>query len=140
MLVLGPANKDDGWDADWREKLVGNLEVIVRQLWEVGISEIYVDGSFVENRAHPNDIDVYFGCELKAFASGEIEQKLNSIDPKKCWTWDNERRIFDDNTGKGQLPMWWEYRVEAWPDWGQGSSVTHPVTKKRNDSSRIVSY
>ena len=129
MLVAGPDPKNDSWDVEWREHLVDNLAIIVRQLWEVGITEIYVDGSFAEARAHPNDIDVYFECDLKYLASGELEKRLNEIDPAKSWTWDDERRQHDENTGKGQLPMWWAYRIEAWPDYGQGSTVIHPITK-----------
>ncbi len=129
-LVAGPDPGNDSWDVEWRGLLVANLAIIVRQLWEVGITEIYADGSFAEERAHPNDIDVYFECELKYFASGELENKLNAIDPERSWTWDDERRRHDENTGKGQLPMWWAYRIEAWPDYGQGSTVIHPITKK----------
>jgi hypothetical protein len=59
MLVWGPGG-DRGsltWDAPWRARLVENLAVLVRQLWRVGIQEIYVNGSFVEDKDHPNDID-----------------------------------------------------------------------------------
>jgi hypothetical protein len=60
LLVNGPAGKSEipGWDMGWRMHLVENLGVLCRQLWQVGISEIYVDGSFVEDKCHPNDIDV----------------------------------------------------------------------------------
>ena len=47
-LVVGPSNADSTWDATWRESLVGNLEVMTRQLWQVGIREVFADGSFVE--------------------------------------------------------------------------------------------
>ncbi len=42
------------------------------QLWPVGIREIYADGSFVEDKDHPNDIDGYFVCGLRELASGEL--------------------------------------------------------------------
>ncbi len=49
-LVLGP---DDprlcpAWDARWREALVANLAVLVRQLWAVGITEIGRESSRLE--------------------------------------------------------------------------------------------
>ena len=33
----GEPNDQPGWDAHWREKLVGNLSVMVKQLWQVGV-------------------------------------------------------------------------------------------------------
>ncbi|MFD1067746.1 DUF6932 family protein [Oceanobacillus locisalsi] len=56
LLVNGPQNGTI-WDKKWRKHLVRQLELMVKQLWNVGISEIFIDGSFVENKAHPNDID-----------------------------------------------------------------------------------
>lgn len=128
LLVKGFGHPN--WDADWRAELVRNLAEVVNQLWQVGITEVFANGSFVEDRDHPNDIDVYFECDLKTFASGELEAKLNVIDPLKSWTWDDEKRKYDEKTGKKQLPMWFAYHVEAWPDFGQGSTIIHPVTGK----------
>jgi len=126
LLVEGAG--DAGWDKSWRAQLVTNLEIVVNQLWQAGVTEIFVDGSFVERRDHPNDIDVYFECELMDIATGRLEERLNEIDPRKSWTWDDERREYDEKTGKRQLPMWFAYHVEAWPDFGQGSTVIHPIT------------
>jgi hypothetical protein len=53
LLVRGPGRADGTWDAAWRESLVGNLEVMTRQLWQVGIREVFADGSFVEEKDHP---------------------------------------------------------------------------------------
>ena len=59
ILVLGPGDPSEwpDWDGLWRQKLVANLEVMVKQLWDVGVTEIFVDGSFAEDEDHPNDID-----------------------------------------------------------------------------------
>src|SRR4051812_10521065 len=65
MLVAGPANGSPTWDADWRRQLVDNLWTLVEQLWKVGIKDIFADGSFVEDKDHPNDIDGYFVTDLK---------------------------------------------------------------------------
>lgn len=128
LLVVGPG--DQNWDRSWRAELVDNLEIVVQQLWQAGITEIFVDGSFVERRDHPNDIDVYFECDLMQIATGQLEARLNELDPRRSWTWDDDRRAYDEKTGKRQLPMWFAYHVEAWPDFGQGSTVIHPITER----------
>ena len=83
LLIVGPGNADRMWDSIWRESLVDNLEVMTRQLWQVGIREVFADGSFVEEKDHPNDIDGYFVCSLADLASGELTRKLNLLDPYK---------------------------------------------------------
>ena len=92
MLVQGASDRATTWDSDWRRQLVGNLGVLVNQLWQAGVSEVFIDGSFVEDKDHPNDIDGYFVCELSRLASGELEKSLNLLDPCKCWTSDPAQR------------------------------------------------
>ena len=94
ILVRGPRGKKaiPGWDVEWRLLLVENLALLCRQLWQVGITEIFVDGSFVEDKSHPNDIDGYFQCELLRLASGQLERELNLLDPHRSWTWDPASR------------------------------------------------
>jgi hypothetical protein len=125
MLVVGPGAELETWDAGWREHLVDNLEILTGQLWQVGITEVYVNGSFVENKDHPNDIDGYFTCELHALASGKLLQDLNLLEPDKIWTWDPASRRAYRGYPKKQLPMWHKYRVELYPHisgmgWGCG--------------------
>lgn len=117
MLVLGPGEPCEHpvWDASWREQLVSNLSVLVKQLWEVGIQEIYIDGSFAEDKDHPNDIDGYFECDPMRIADGSLEGELNRLDPHKCWTWDHSTRKAYPGYPKLQLPMWRSYRVELYP-------------------------
>lgn len=117
MLVLGPGEPRDHmvWNAAWRHRLADNLSVMVRQLWAVGIEDIYIDGSFAEDKDYPNDIDGYFACDPKRFASGQLEQELNRLDPQKCWTWDHTTRRAYRGYPKLQLPMWHAYRVELYP-------------------------
>ena len=122
LLVKGPGQSPD-WDGPWRRRLVDNLEILVRQLWRVGISEIFVDGSFAEDKDHPNDIDGYFECELQQLASGELQRELNLLDPHKVWTWDPASRRPYRNYPKRQLPMWHAYRVELYPHFGQLSGI-----------------
>lgn len=125
FLVLGPGDPKEcpTWDATWRERLVGNLEILVQQLWQVGITEIFIDGSFVEEKDHPNDIDGYFVCDLMHLASGRLEQQLNLLDPYKVWTWDPTSRRPYRGYPKKQLPMWHQYRVELYPHCGQLSGI-----------------
>jgi hypothetical protein len=123
MLVLGPGTDYPTWDADWRAALVDNLEVLVNQLWQVGVTEIFIDGSFVEDKDHPNDIDGYFVCDMRELVSGELQRKLNLLDPNKVWTWDPRARRPYRGYPKRQLPMWHQYRVELYPHFGQGSGV-----------------
>lgn len=119
MLVRGPETTHPNWDAHWRATLVDNLSTLAKQLWKVGVQEIYVDGSFVEDKDHPNDIDGYFVCQRGHLATGALERDLNRLDPHKCWTWDPASRRLDAESGKAQLPMWRIYRVELYPHVGQ---------------------
>jgi len=123
-LVTGLPGAPATWDAAWRGRLVQNLDILIRQLWQLGITEIYVDGSFVEEKDHPNDIDGYFECDPRYLASGQLESHLNALDPHQCWTWDWARRRPDPNSGKAQLPMWFHYHVELYPHIGQPSGIT----------------
>ena len=110
------------WDASWRGRLVDNLGILVRQLWRVGVTDIFVDGSFAEDKDHPNDIDGYFVCDLMRLASGELERDLNLLDPRKIWTWDPASRRPYRGYPKRQLPMWHQYRVELYPHFSGLSS------------------
>ena len=125
LLVLGPVDPagSGNWDTDWRRMLVDRLSILVRQLWQVAIIEIFLDGSFVEDKDHPNDIDGYFECDLKRLASGRLEQELNRLDPHKVWTWDPASRRKVPGSSKRQLPMWHQYRVELFPHVGQFSGI-----------------
>jgi len=124
-LVLGPRQLSGfpAWDSAWREKLVDNLAVLVEQLWRVGVAEVFVDGSFAEDKDHPNDIDGYFVCDLMRLARGDLERELNLLDPYKVWTWDPGARRSYRGYPKKQLPMWHRYRVEFYPHYGQGSGI-----------------
>ena len=122
-----------------------NLSVMTGQLRQVGITEVFVDGSFVEDKDHPNDIDGYFECEVSRLASGELQRELNLLDPHKIWTWDPDSRRPYPGFPKKQLPMWHVYRVELYPHYGQvcgikdryGNDLTFPAAfrKTRRDHS-----
>jgi len=113
-LVLGPGG-DEAWSVKTRRGLVRNLGVLVGQLWQVGITEIFINGSFVEKKARPNDIDGYFECKLMSLATGDLQRDLNALDPHKCWAWSPATRRADPSSTKLQLPMWHIYRIELYP-------------------------
>src|ERR1035441_7611266 len=64
-------------------KLVSNLETLTRQLWQAGIRGVFADGSFAEDKDHPNDIDGYSVCGLIQLKTGELVRHLNLLDPFK---------------------------------------------------------
>ena len=124
MLVLGASDRATTWDS-------GLADGSSSGIWACSsissgrraVSEVFIDGSFVEDKDHPNDIDGYFVCELSRLASGELERSLNLLDPCKCWTWDPAQRRPFLGYPKKQLPMWHEHRVELYPHFGQLSGL-----------------
>jgi hypothetical protein len=115
ILVVGPVNPPNGvWDRVWRGQLVDNASILINQLWQVGITEIFLDGSFVEEKPYPHDIDGYFECS-PADLVRTIVPTLNQIDPYKIWTWSPASRKPAPGSMKNQLPMWHRYRVELYP-------------------------
>jgi hypothetical protein len=129
LLVVGPSPRSEHWDEDWRRSLVDNLGIIVHQLWIAGVGEIFADGSFCEDKDHPNDIDGYFVCDARDL--GRLQRELNLLDPYKVWTWDARARRRDRESGKLLLPMWHRYRIDMWPHCRQLSGITdehgHPL-------------
>ena len=120
LLVQGPRDRNEhpSWDAPWRDELVSNLETLTRHLWQAGIREVFADGSFAEDKDHPDDIDGYFVCGLDQLKTGELVRHLNRLDPFKLWTWDPASRKPYPGYPKKQLPIWCmphRYRVELYP-------------------------
>jgi hypothetical protein len=115
FLVKGPTEGYPDWDAAWRGRRVDNLEALVHQLWDVGIATVFVDGSFAEDKDHPNDIDGYFECDWQWLISGELQDALNQRDPHRIWSWDPAERRPYRGYPKLQLPLWHQYRVELYP-------------------------
>lgn len=137
MLVNGPTEDlPEGWEQAWRLELVENLKIMVEQLRQEGITEIFIDGSFATDKPKPGDIDGYFVVKKPDETPGwkfeeELCERLNRRDPHKVWTWKDADRKKPVPTSKGQLPMWWQYHVEFWPEYGQWSGQIHPVTQKQ---------
>lgn len=120
LLVVGPGTGYPGWDRQWRAYLVENLRILVDQLCQAGIKDIYINGSFVEDKDHPADIDGYFHCDARDFFSSNLLRRLNLIAPDKIWNWEPAAlRPSPHDPSKYKLPMWHKYRVELFPHWGQ---------------------
>ena len=107
--------KYPNWDTSWRLHLIGNFAVLVGQLRKVGVTNVFMNGSFVEDKDHPNDIDGYFTCDVFRLISGDLQRELNLLDPYKIWTWKPSDRRRAIGFPKRQLPMWHQYRVELYP-------------------------
>lgn len=128
ILVVGDGCSPT-WDRAWRDELVSRCEVLVKQLWSVGVDDVYLDGSFVEDKDHPNDIDGYFDPHLSMFSKPDMDNfekivsALNTLDPHKVWNWDHRSRKAYRGYAKMQLPMWLFYRVEFYPHLGQGTGI-----------------
>ena len=103
------------WDATWRSHLLDNFAVLYSQLRKVGVTKVFVDGSFVEDKEHPGDIDGYFECDPFRVLSGDLKRELNLLDPHKVWTWDPSDARKAPDSFKRKLPMWHQYRVELYP-------------------------
>lgn len=119
-LVMG-SGETEGWNGAWRAKLVGGLRELVGHLTRAGITDIFIDGSFVEAKDLPNDIDGYFVVDRRRWLSGELRRTLQAIDP--IWVWDVETRAPFKGYPKPQLPMWHRHRVELFPHFGQVSGI-----------------
>jgi hypothetical protein len=127
VLVTGPEPCPEDWDEAWRAQLVDNLEILAKQLWQVGVTNVFVDGSFVTlTKGRPKDIDGYFECSEDDVATGRLEQELNLLDPFKVWAWDAASRkpVPGSTKVRGELPMWRRYRVELYRHWGWGAVAT----------------
>lgn len=109
VLVSGMPGGDPDWDVSWRAHLVDQLSVLCVHLREVGITEIYADGSFATDKLHPGDIDGYFVCDYQTFVRDQ-HQRLIARDA----AWDYSQRRPDAH-GKRKLLMWHRYQVELFP-------------------------
>jgi hypothetical protein len=145
MLVAGPPDRP-GWDRCWRARLVDNLEILTRQLWQVGVRNVFIGGSFVMAVDRPNDLDGYFDSHGLVRSWAEVVRILNLLDPHKVWTWANDRRVAYPEKGE-KLPMWHQYRVELYPNFGQivtgfvdnqGNDVDYPAMFRRTRVHRAT--
>ena len=117
-LVTGEGVDVLGWDSEWRAQLVDNLELFVQQLRQVEVERIFVNGSFVTNKARPGDIDAYFECEANQYP----QIMIGLLQQEPLLPWDLVRRRIDPVSDLPKPIMWHEYRVEIFPHF-----TDHPV-------------
>jgi hypothetical protein len=111
VLVAGPPGDGSAWDHPWRMHLVNQLAVLCGHLRDVGITEIYADGSFASDKARPGDIDGYFVCDLMQYLN---QQFPHLIARDACWDLGQRR---PDAHGKMKPLMWHRYQVELFPQY-----------------------
>lgn len=93
---------------DWRAQLVSNLRVLYGHLAEMGITEVFVDGSFCSDKDRPGDIDGYFITDFPAW----LRQQQELIDQDEAW---DLRKRMPDAEGKPKPLLWHRYHVEMFP-------------------------
>jgi len=127
-LVRGPQVRPADWDEALRRRLVANLRILHGQLWRVlGDPQTRIAGSFASLKGRPVDIDGFFRCPEEMLLSGELERRLDALDPHRAWGWGKHDWVpISDLGGKRKLRMWAHYRVELraepegstkWEEW-----------------------
>lgn len=115
MLVVGPHPVPPGWDMPGRLRLVNNLTVLVGQLHQVGITDIYIAGSFVQDKPDPDDIDGYYVVNPLAYATTQQPQlmRINPLIPLVSTkaTWE-----YIASKGKARPLLCRDYRIELFPE------------------------
>jgi hypothetical protein len=126
-LVIKPVRISGPWDSDRRLEIGQALANYMPHLWHVGITNVFVDGSFATSKASPSDADCYFECEPKNLAS--IKRQLEKLDP--IWTWDDKKMTLAPGGTKLHRPMWHKHKLEifwSWPGMRAGlDSHRNPV-------------
>lgn len=114
ILVQGPPGATQAdWDYDRRKWLVDMAKIPIKMLWEEAIEDIYIAGSFVENKPCPNDIDGLFCVGILEFR--HLVHRLNRRTGDTIWTWEPVLRKSYRQYKKRQLPMWHKWRSEYYP-------------------------
>ena len=126
-LVTGNGVPSRTWDVAKRRMLVENLRVVTDMFWRAGVSELFVDGSFVEAKDSPGDIDAYFPLDKdKPWELATLSGKLNAMDADPVWTWDPRALVYVPKGTKRELkyPFWVKYKVEVFSDTGGPTGIS----------------
>jgi hypothetical protein len=129
FLVTGKGVDSSSWDAPWRHQLVQNLRAVARTFWQAGgVREIWIDGSFVEARDQPGDIDcLFFLDDLRDWATGAFQARLNAVEGEDLWNWSDARRRLYPGAKIPKPPFWGKYRIEMFPEFGRFCGITGPA-------------
>ena len=115
--LVDPWSERNEWILRWRRSLINNLAIFVPHLWDEGITNIYIDGSFVTNKRMPGDIDVYFDCEELAWPG--LYRRL--IARNRYWL--REAVVWDESHEVDKTAMWGEYHLDFYPNYGQSAGT-----------------
>lgn len=86
-----------------RKMLLKNLEEACNFYWSYGITDIYIDGSFITKKTVPGDIDGVIG-----FNPGNDPRLMNILNSGSIWG------DFVPDEKSNKLKMWKKYRIEFW--------------------------
>jgi hypothetical protein len=92
-----------------RARLMVSLRNVVNQLWDAGVKEIFIDGSFCTATPVPNDIDGYW-VFVKGFDHTKVDPVLLQYDVF----------VTDPTSGLAVRPMKLRYGIELY---------VHPIQK-----------
>lgn len=108
LIRQGPGG-GRSWDTDWRLQLLEEFKQRYQQLAALGITEVYIDGSYATDKYRPNDMDVYFVVPRKLWRTF-AEAALKEIDPE-FWRFET----VSDPSGKSGYPMAFLRHIEMFP-------------------------
>jgi hypothetical protein len=112
LLVRKPAQVSARWDEDRRRAIADALCRYVPHLWHVGVPDVFLDGSYVTDKAQPQDADCYFDCVASDWPM--IQTRLRIMDP--LWTWDLRQAAPKPGSRVLHLSMWHLHRLEFFPN------------------------
>lgn len=111
LLVNGPSDgRFPGWDRDRRLWLVGNLRILVGQLRQVGINDIYIDGSFIESKGEPDDIDGYYTVDAAQLA--QVVGRLYRVNPLLPRVNDQSTWVHIPKKGEKRPELYQQFHIE----------------------------
>ena len=122
-LVTGDGVESPNWDTVRRGKLVYHLTQVF-DLFSIvgGITEFWLNGSFVEAVDRPGDIDVYFTLrDPRVWLT--LADRLNALEGEEIWTWDVAKRRMYPGSVTPKPPFWGRYSVDIYPDLGRQSGI-----------------
>ena len=122
-LVYGETVGSANWDSIWRAELVDRVARVFELFSSVGgVTEFWLDGSFVEAVDRPGDIDAYFTLQHPSEWL-TLADRLNALEGEEIWTWDVAKRRRYPGSVHPKPPFWGRYRVDIYPDFGRPSGI-----------------